>query len=157
MCTDSVHVFFRFWFSGARSRSFRGCGCGLGWARSGSGSNRFGKGFDGRFWRHRSRRFGVPKNRLFELSGREGLARLRMGIFKGFAMLIWGVPGRLAGHAFHGQNRTQCSYQCGWALQNETQRIHRESVARVEEDEFHPHWLCWKSCRIVFDITGGVY
>ena len=84
----------------------------------------------------------MPKNRLFELSGREALARLRMGIFKGFAMLIWGVPGRLAGHEFHGQNRTQCRYLCGWALQNETQRIHRESVARVEQDEFHPHSFC---------------
>ena len=58
---------------------------------------------------------------------------LGMYIFKGFAMSIWRVPRSLAGHPFDGQNGTQCSYQCGWALQNDTQRIHRESAASVEE------------------------
>ena len=43
------------------------------------------------------------------------------------------VPGRLARHPFDGQRRAECNYHCGWALQRDLQRIHRESAASVEE------------------------
>ena len=53
--------------------------------------------------------------------------------FKSCAMSTWSVPGRLAGHPFDGRRGAQWNYQCGWALQDNTQRIYRESAASVEE------------------------
>ena len=64
---------------------------------------------------------------------------LGMCNFKGFATSIWSVSGCLAGHPFDGQNGTQSSYECGWALPNDTQRMHRDSVASVEKGWISSH------------------
>ena len=64
---------------------------------------------------------------------------LGMCNFKGFATSIWSVSGCLARHPFDGQNGTQSSYECGWALPNDTQRMHRDSVASVEKGWISSH------------------